>query len=231
MLVGSLVACGGSGDSGGGDSQVPVFGEVVITDVPVAFALATCSYAYRCCTDPEINLPYVSSDAPVTTEAECDTANAASAQMYTLPRLLAGLAAGRMIFDAAAAGRCANEIANLPCGGPAANVARTCEPFIIPLVAAGSGCILNEECVSGNCDQRGVTNANDDGVCSTPPTAGMPCSSVCAAGLSCELGGSGNACAPVAAPGEACTDGTACDTGACDTGASYVCIETCTGRH
>ncbi len=227
-----LVACADD-DSGGGP--------IAIEDLGTRLAQVSCQKVFDCCTDAEImsqfmNIKYMG--VPITTFDQCVGFTAGFFNMLALPQWQASIAAGRMEYDAAAAGGCVSASASLSCSEYAAlsngsgntSLAGTCQPFLIPKVENGGACSDDEECTSDNCVQ---TSSSMDGTCQAMPGAGEPCDGSCIDGYYCGFasGETTETCLALVANGAPCTLDEECMSGYCDS--TDLCgteAPTCDGR-
>lgn len=173
-----LVGCADD-DSGSGSP-------IAIEDLGMRLAEVSCQKVFDCCTDAEImtqfmNVKYMGE--PVTTEAQCVAFTAGFFNGLALPQWQASIAAGRMEYDASAAGGCVSASASLSCseyaalssGGGRTSLAGTCQPFLIPKVATDGACSQDDECTSDNCVK---TSSSTDGTCKALPVQGRPATAV-----------------------------------------------------
>ncbi len=231
-----LVGCAGD-DSGGG-------GPIAIEDLGMRLGDVSCQKMFECCTDAEImkqfmNITYMGQ--PISTEDQCVAYTVAFFNGLALPQWQASIAAGRMEYDANAAGDCVAASASLSCadygalssGNANTSLAGTCRPFLIPKVANDGACSHDDECTSGNCV---TTSSSMDGTCKPMPAAGEACSGSCVDGYYCGFasGQTTETCIAVEANGTQCTSSDECMSGYCDsTVAPRVCgtqALTCDGR-
>jgi hypothetical protein len=235
LLVGCAGGCAGD-DSGGGP--------IAIEDLGMRLADVSCQKTFDCCTDAEIMKQFMDityMNQPITTEQECVAFTAGFFNGLALPQWQASIAAGRMEYDASAAGECVSASASLSCADYAAlssgagttSLAGTCQPFLIPKVANDGACSQDDECTSANCV---TTSSSMDGACKPIPGAGEACSGSCADGYYCGFAGGQTmeTCIALAANGTQCTLSDECTSGYCDATASpNVCgtkAATCDGR-
>ncbi len=232
-----LVACAGDDSSGGG-------APIALDDLGTHLAEVSCQKLFECCTDAEImkefmNITYMGQ--PITTEEQCVAFTAGFFNGLALPQWQASIAAGRMEYDASAAGGCVSASASLSCSEYAAlssgngntSLAGTCEPFLIPKVANDGACSQDDECTSNNC--VGATSSTD-GACKPMPGPGEACDGSCVDGYYCGYadGQTMETCIAFKANGAQCTVSDECTSGYCDSTASpSVCgtkAPTCDGR-
>ncbi len=205
-----LAVVGGCSDSGGGT----VTGDPVpLTDLAAKFSAASCGVAFKCCTAAEISAQYGTS---ITTEAGCDTSIAGLLNSLAVPAYQASIAAGRISYDAAAAGDCVALLNSVTCAEYSADMSMTtvsgCGQFLIPKVANDGACSQSYECTSGNCEGAN-SSPPTDGACKPVPTVGQTCEFTCASGAYC----AGTTCAAQKANGAACNNGDQCTSGRCET--------------
>jgi hypothetical protein len=231
-----LVGCADD-DSGSGSP-------IAIEDLGTRLGEVSCQKVFDCCTDAEImsqfmNIKYMG--APITTFDQCVGFTAGFFNGLALPQWQASIAAGRMEYDASAAGGCVSASASLSCaeyaalssGGGNTSLAGTCQPFLIPKVANDGACSEDDECTSDNCVQ---TSSSMDGTCQALPGAGEPCDGNCIDGSYCGYasGETMETCIALVANGAPCTVDDECTSGYCDSAVSpEVCgtkAPTCDGR-
>jgi hypothetical protein len=180
---------------------------------------------------------------PITTEDQCVAFTAGFFNGLALPQWQASIAAGRMGYDADAAGDCVAASESLSCadyaalssGGELGNtsLAGTCRPFLIAKVANDGACSQDNECTSDNCVK---TSSTTDGACKAKPGAGEACSGSCVDGFYCGFatGQTTDTCIAVKANGTQCSLGEECTSAYCDTTMSpHICgtkALTCDGR-
>lgn len=128
-----------------------------------------------------------------------------------LDEVQASVNAGRLKFDATAAGKCVDAFKKLDqasCWGANAvlddaAIERNCVPVFKGLVAEGADCYDAAECAAGSCD---FSDNACPGKCAAFRTAGQSCDGeglLCADGLACSGEG---VCAKRAEVGESCED-------------------------
>jgi hypothetical protein len=215
-----LAIVGGCSDSGGGANGAPV----PLTDFAAKFSASTCGKAFECCTTAEIAHQYGTS---ITTEANCDSTISGLLGSLQVPAYQASITAGRLTYDAAAAGDCLALIDSLSCAAYSNAMTMSsvpgCSQFLIPNVANGGACSKSYECTSGNC--MGANSAPPtDGSCTPVPAIGQACEFSCAAGAYCQ----GTTCAAAKANGETCNDDSQCASDHCAT-TCMAAVPTCDG--
>ena len=216
-MVLCMVACGG----GDGSSSV------AITDFATQFPDALCTKAFKCCTQVELSMLFDSSTT-LTTTTQCDTYEE-TLFGFSVTRINASVTAGRVTYDADAAGACLGAISGASCtdfdhDATTPNAPPSCAPFLVAKVAVGGGCTQNYECTTGYCKGAVTTPTPMDGMCAAVPTMGQACESTCAAGLYCDF--MSLTCQAVKADGSACAMGDECMSGGCTGG---VCGLLCSG--
>jgi hypothetical protein len=210
-VCGLLAGCGG----GGG-------GAVTIDDLGTELAKVSCSKTFECCTSAEVmdqfaNITY--NGQPITTEAQCEGFTGGLFTSLLTPEYKDSIAAGRIAYDADAAGACFDAAANLSCSAYAQLTGHEsvhCDtPFIIPKVADGGTCAQDYECTGGNCE--GATNSSANGTCKPLPTEGQDCSQSCAQGLFCGYDQTAmkETCQPLEPNGTSCSGDDECTSGHC----------------
>jgi hypothetical protein len=232
-----LVGCAGDDAAGGGSP-------IAIEDLGMQLGEVSCQKVFDCCTDAEIMKQFMNitvDGQPITTEEQCIKFTAGFFNGLALPHWQASIAAGRLEYDASAAGGCVAASASLSCteyadsmsGQGNTSLAGTCRPFLIPKVANDGACSDDNECTSDNCVQ---TSSSMDGTCKPMPAAGEPCDSSCVDGYYCGYasGQTMDTCLPLKANGTQCTLSDECTSDYCDTTMSpSVCgtkARTCDGR-
>jgi hypothetical protein len=193
------VSCGGGGST-----------TVTLAELPARLAAAQCGRVFRCCSTAQVQALY---GTDVTSESVCRDELALVAQL-----LVSGIeqsqAAGRVRYDGAAAGACFQAMASAACTATS-NVFTSippCDAFIVPLVANGGACAGDEECTSDFCDRPLASGG--DGMCAQVPTKGMPCTSRCVAGATCDT--VAGMCVDPKADGSFCFVDEDCVSGNCD---------------
>jgi hypothetical protein len=178
LVLTLLTGCPFSGDDGDGDNYV------VVGDIPTAYKEANCRYLARCGVFPD--------------EATCMAARLNNAA-YIDPDLLAAIGAGRVIYNGSNVSACFDAIANATCDQTDQDGRLhlpACDAFFQGTLLGGESCLIDEECISGECS--GVASGEEctTGVCigDTAPVAdksglGQPCSGLedCLDGLYCDF--------------------------------------------
>jgi hypothetical protein len=231
-----LFGCAGDDSSGGSP--------VALEDLGQRLGEVSCQKVFDCCTDEEIMKQFMNikvDGQPITTVEQCIKFTVGFYNGLALPQWQASIDAGRMEYDASAAGGCVAASANLSCseyadlssGNGNTSLAGTCRPFLIPKVADGGACSNSNECISDNCVQ---TSSSEDGTCKPMPGAGEQCDDNCVDGYYCGYteGQTEYTCIPLKANGTECTLSDQCMSDHCDTTMSpSVCgseARTCDGR-
>jgi hypothetical protein len=207
-----LAGCGGGGS-------------VSVDDLGTELAKVSCSKIFECCTSSEAmaqfaNITY--NGQPITTEAQCEGFTGGLFTGLLTPEYKDSIAAGRIAYDADAAGDCLDAAANLSCSAYAqlsGHESVSCDkPFIIPKVADGGACAQEYECTSNNCE--GASNSMANGMCKPLPTAGQDCTEHCAKGLYCgyDQTAGKEACQALKADGSSCGLDEECSSGNCNAG-------------
>jgi hypothetical protein len=184
-----LVGCAGDDDSSGGGSPV------ALDNFGTAIGTASCHKQFECCSDAEIMAQYMGityMGQPITTEQQCVDFTTGFLATFLVDEYKTSLAAGRIEYDAAAAGNCISVMERISCADYAAAVAGTgkptalvsCKSPVTGKVENGGVCAQDYECTSDNCVKTGSSN---DGTCQPIPTAGQPCDFTCADGLYCDF--------------------------------------------
>lgn len=230
-----VIGCGG--DDGGGSGFVELDG------LGMELGIASCGLQFECCTDAEIMAQYMGitfEGQPITTEDQCVAFSNAVFTSFGVARYKESIALGRMEYDGAAAADCIAALESLSCAEYSASVnqgvAPACRPFLIPKVADGGGCTLDDECASDNCEGESTPlgGPNTDGMCKPVPTAGQSCDDNCASGLYCgvEQSTGMDICQALKADGVQCNFRHECASDYCESG-TRVCAAkplTCDGR-
>ncbi|CAN5423122.1 hypothetical protein BH11MYX1_BH11MYX1_00360 [soil metagenome] len=215
-----VAIAGGCSDPGSGASGPPV----PLSDFAVKFSSSTCGKAFECCTTAEITAQY---GTQITTEANCDTQISGLLSGFQVPAYQASITAGRLEYDAAAAGNCLALIDSLSCADYSNKMMMAsvpgCSDFLIPKVANGGACAQSYECTSDNC-MGANSSPPTDGSCMPVPAIGQACEFKCASGAYCK----GTTCAAAKADGETCNDNTQCASDHCDT-TCMPAVATCDG--
>jgi hypothetical protein len=235
LVVCALLICCAGDDADGGGSPI------AIEDLGMRLGEVSCPKVFECCTDAEIMMQFMNikyMGQPITTEEQCVGFTAGFFNGLALPQWQASIAAGRMEYDASAAGGCVSASAALSCseyaglssGAGNTSLAGTCRPFLIPKVANDGVCSQDDECTSDNCVK---TSSSMDGTCKPMPGAGEACSGDCVDGYYCgyATGQTMQTCIALKANGTQCTLDEECTTDFCDS--TDVCAAkapTCDGR-
>jgi hypothetical protein len=205
-----FAGCGGGG------------GSVSVDDLGTELAKVGCSKIFECCTSTEVMAQFANitiDGQPITTEAQCESFSGGLFASFLTPQYKDSIAAGRIAYDADAAGDCIDVAANLSCSDYSqlsGNESVHCDkPFIIPKVADGGMCAQDYECTGGYCD--GASNSMVNGTCKPLPTAGQDCNEKCAQGLYCGYDQTAmkEACQAVKANGSACVSNDECTSNHC----------------
>ncbi len=143
-------------------------------DFEAAFKRASCEVETRCGY-------YTSVDACV------------GAQGFDIGQVMAGVAAGRIRFDADAARRCVDDMASRECVlVPRFHWPASCDAVFTGLAADGDACFVKQDCASQGCT-GGACRADEccPGVCAPPVAEGATCTSAqrCPSGTTCRLTG------------------------------------------
>ena len=194
-----MASCGG----GGGAGTVP------LSQFGARFVAAQCARVFRCCSVAQVQAIYGSS---VTDESTC-VAQLRPLGDLTATQLGEQQSGGRLRYDGAAAAACFQKMGTAACTATSNepdNIPE-CSAYIVPLVETGGACSADLECKTGFCDRPAVSGA--DGVCAVVPTKGMPCTSRCAPGSTCDLTGM---CVDPKPDGSTCFVDEDCVSGNCD---------------
>ena len=231
-----LAGCGGD-DSGSG-------GQISLDNLGSELATESCSKMFECCTDAEIMAQFMGikfEGQPITTEEQCTSFTTAFFVGFAVESYKASIAAGRIDYDADAAGDCLAVLRGVSCSeyssaqtGPD-DFAGECRPFIVAKVGDGGGCTQDYECTSDNCDGATVQpgGPNTDGVCKPKPTAGQACQHTCADDLYCGYDQTAGMqiCQATKSDGAQCSSDHECKSDECN--ANMMCAAaapTCDGR-
>jgi hypothetical protein len=168
-----VASCGGGSGSG----------TIALADFPAHLAAAQCARVFRCCTVSQIQALYGTS---VTTQSACTAELTALGQALITSSVTDAQNAGRLRYDGAAAATCFEKLGSAACTATSNDptVVSECAAYFVPLVATGGACSNDEECQTGFCDRPLASSA--DGACAVVPTTGMPCTSRCVAGATCD---------------------------------------------
>jgi len=200
------------GGCSGGNS-----GPIAIADLKDAYVKAECTYAIRC-------------GAVVDDDATCV---ALASQVFTafagklgFDNMVAAVSAGKVTYDATAAGECVDAIQSTPCDvtALAARIPPTaCVQTFTGSGAVGAACVIDEECASNNC-QGHLPGVCTMGTCAASAAAlGQSCANIgCTPPNYCD----GTTCQALAAKGAQCSlppsqdnpcgDELSCVAGICD---------------
>lgn len=197
----AIASCGG----GSGSS-----GSVSLGDFPARVAAAQCARVFRCCTVPQIQALYGTS---VTTASAC-TAELTALGQALVTSITSEQSAGRLRYDGVAAATCFQKLGTAACTDTSneQSVVPECDAYLVPQVATGGACSGDEECQTGFCDRPLASSA--DGSCAVVPTKGMPCTSRCATGATCDT--VRGMCVDPKADGSFCFVDEDCVSGFCD---------------
>ena len=200
-VVSLLVIGSCSGGSGSGT--------IALADFPAHLAAAQCARVFRCCTVPQIQALY---GMNVTTQSAC-TAELGALGQALISSVTEAQDAGRIRYDGAAAATCFQKLGGAACTATSndQSVVPECDAYIVPLVATGATCGSDEDCQTGFCD-RPLTSTN--GKCAVVPSKGMPCTSRCVAGATCDT--VAGMCVDPKADGAFCFVDEDCVSGFCD---------------
>jgi hypothetical protein len=201
-LLGAGLAFGCSSDDGGA-------APLSIEELAKRSGESGCARTFDCCTAEERqDLPYESEEA-------CRTSSAALVSLL-VDSISESVNAGRIAYDADAAGSCMQQIEGASCaeyssfqeGGP-------CDSVIRPLVPVGGACAQNSECINGHCE--GADGDAALGVCEAFAVNGAPCEtdSDCSSDF-CGYAADGDKCAPKQPAGEPCGYDDQCASDYCD---------------
>ena len=199
-LVVLAVGCGG----GGGTATV------TLADFGARIAAAQCGRVFRCCSTEQVQALYGSS---VSDESTC-VAKLTQLGQLVATQLGQQQTASRLRYDGRAAAACFANMGNAACTAASNDWSGipNCDAYVVPLVATGGACDGDEECQTGFCD-RPLTSAGD-GTCVVVPSRGMPCTSRCVAGATCDT--VAGTCADPKADGAFCFVDEDCLSGNCD---------------
>ena len=196
--LGTLVA-GAGGCSGGG-----------VTATFAEMGQITCAKVFECCTTAEIEA-IGDGLLAFSNQQECEAAYQQFADIFG--QVLAdGEAAGRVVFDAAAADACVAAVQSSSCDdfrsedGPTVS-GFDCENVFIPQVDAGGTCGNDLECKTGRCEGAGFLGSAS-GTCEDLPGIGESCDFDCVDGARCltDSGGGGSTCRADVGAGGDCSE-------------------------
>jgi hypothetical protein len=198
-----IAACGSDGG-----------GSVSYDQFAAQFDSAYCEYEVRCGLFPD--------------QATCESANN-GLTIVSDPSVGSAIAAGKIVFDGAAASRCLSEFAASSCDQTQARqTPADCLAVAHGTVGSGGACAASAECISQVCEIPSCSMACCQGTClgdappSQAPTNGAcVTSSQCVAGDYCDLQTS--TCQPFVAAGSACSEASACPPGYGCAGQPQVC--------
>jgi len=211
-LLVALAACGTDRRPVGG-------GSIAEPDFADALAQALCAAVYRCCEPGDevataLRRSYAS-------EAECRTSSAAGARSE-LSRQTAAVAAGTVLYDASAAGRCVAAIESASCGptlyGDAFQFSLDCYVAYTGTSDVGDACTDDVQCATPDGGRADCT----DGICVLNfryAALGEACGDPRTLCLDSYCGG--GTCKQRVAAGSPCTDPASCTSQTCTDG---VCV-------
>jgi hypothetical protein len=204
-----VAACGGDGSSAA----------TTLDELGPQLSQAECTKAFRCCTQDQLSALFQSA-MTLTTTAQCEQYVDTLLSGIAIPKYMASVTAGRLQYDADAAGACVNAIGGQSCTDfdmtRSPSTPGGCATFLKPLVAIGGACSQTYECINGYCKGAVTMPTPMDGTCTALPAMGQPCTALCATGLYCDQ--STGSCQMLKADGTTCTVGIECRSGACPTG-------------
>lgn len=224
-----LVGCGGDG------------ADIALDDLGRELAEVGCAKQFDCCSSAEIMEQYMGitiDGRPIETEADCvDFANALLTGLG-VAQWKASLEAGRIEYNADAAGDCVAALESLSCSEYNSGelpLGGDCRPYLIPKVADGGGCTNDYECTSNYClGETNSTEGDTDGACMPLPSeVGAECEEKCGNGLACKLDrtSSKDTCQTPTADGDECDFDSDCASDYCDEATDLCAMEppTCVG--
>lgn len=207
-----LMACGGGG---GGDVPVEQLGSEIGEQM--------CARLFECCDSEEImeELGFFN----ITTEGECVSFYSGFVGGLLTPQIQASVASGRMVYHGDRMADCLDLLSSMSCAdfgtayGQDSPWGGCADPFE-GLVANGSACANDNECVNDYCEGEETDNDGNvtvEGTCQSRPTAGNACPDFeCADGAYCDFGQSGDMCVAQGGAGADCEENDACTTGTCE---------------
>jgi len=184
-----------------GCTNAPV---LAVEDYPSVAVSRSCELIFECC-DAGMRGGYADAAA-----CEADRMGGLDGFLTTV---LPAIEAGRVRWDADAAGRCIDEVSCSSIVAP-----DSCAGILVPLVENGGTCTSPIECIGGFCD---TSTPGMPGACGTPPGEGDACTTMCASGFRCDFSGT-MTCVALLPDNAPCTSPIEC--------ASFMCDATCTPR-
>ncbi len=145
-------------------------------------------------------------------------------------RVEAAVKRGNATFDAGEFETCAADLASASCakwhGLESGDWPQACRAMVVGSLSNGESCDDHFDCASGRCDDQGVTGPA--GTCQPRASESERCGAAdegCQVGLHCKRTADADyICAQSGLPGEACTEGSECDSNAC---VNDVCVAQC----
>jgi hypothetical protein len=179
-----------------------------------------CNLAFSCCTSTEQSVLFKDFGSNPKNVAECKPLVQKAFDQYVFTGLSAGVTAGRLKYDGAAAkacmdkmqGQCQALMQDAPLSGPG------CEQVFKGLVANGGTCQADIECaVQGSL--CAIAQNAQTGKCQPAPKEGEGCVNyMCAEGLMCGNVNNQPVCVKLHADGDTCTISFDCMSGNCSSG-------------
>jgi len=176
-----------------------------------------CGLAFSCCTQLEQSVIFRDFGSTPKTVTECKPLVQKEFDSYVFSGLNAGVTAGRLKYDGAAAracmdqmqGQCSALMQEAPLAGPG------CETVFKGLVPNGGDCAADIECATPGYICPIAQNAQS-GKCQAPPKEGQPCANfLCEEGLICGNVNNTPTCVKLLADGAACSISFECASGNC----------------
>jgi hypothetical protein len=184
-----------------------------VEEFSAALSESTCQTLFECCSASELEgWDHFNTESV----EQCSRQSTLVAFIFKLDKFDASLAAGRLEYDPDAAEKCAADLASLDCTELTGNLSLAtasddCRSTFIPQVAAGEGCEIDQDCVTGYC---GPSDGPLVWACATPPGLGDPCpEGDCAGNSYCKPDNA--TCTEKKANGESCSHPDDCASASC----------------
>ncbi|HUH02177.1 MAG TPA: hypothetical protein VML75_09280 [Kofleriaceae bacterium] len=214
MATGACAMMMACGDGGGGSVPINQLGSEI--------GGSLCAQLFACCDSQEImeELGFFN----VTTEAECVNFYSSFVGGFLIPQIQASVDSGRLVYHGDRMADCLDVLSSMSCTEFATSYNQDtpwggCADPFEGLVANGSACANDNECMSDYCegDSTDQNNVTTEGTCQPFPTVGAACPDYdCAAGAYCEFGQNGGTCVATSGEGADCGGNDECSSGNCE---------------
>ena len=212
-----LIAAGCGTDTTGQTTTGTPAQTVPLEKASTEMAKVFCGIVFSCCDATEMMAVLGDFTPAPTTQAECESTVLQPIEEEIFAGLKAGVAAGRLDYDAAKAASCFAK-ADGQCNLYKEDIFSKqpeCANVFIAKVADGGDCAQSNECAVSTSTCIGASDVAL-GKCTPPTTEGQPCPDYnCAAGLVCSSDAM-PVCIKPNADGVACVTDSECTSGYCD---------------